>query len=150
MKIFFHFLSNKTKGFTLIELLVVVTIITILTAVGLTNYSSFTKKARDSRRKADLEAIRGALELYRADEGVYPDTLDLADCGEGTEISNGPNIYMTNIPCDPSNPDEESSYIYNRTNPLQYTLTACLEIDPGSGTGCASCGELNAYCVKNP
>lgn len=53
---------SKAKGFTLIELLVVVAIIAILAVVGIALYSSNLKKARDTTRKQDIEAIAAALE----------------------------------------------------------------------------------------
>ncbi len=62
------------KSFTLIELLVVITIIGILTAVAAVSYSTLTKSSRDTRRKADIEQIRAALEMYRSNYGYYPIT----------------------------------------------------------------------------
>jgi prepilin-type N-terminal cleavage/methylation domain-containing protein len=41
---------KKHSGFTLIELMVVMAIIAILATAGLTAYSSYLKKARDSAR----------------------------------------------------------------------------------------------------
>lgn len=70
---------KRQKGFTLIELLVVITIIGILAVVGLTSYRVANQKARDSRRQADIQAIRSALEAYMGENGVYPDTLDEAN-----------------------------------------------------------------------
>ena len=146
--------QRKILGFTLIELLVTVSIIAILSAVGLANYSSFTKKARDSRRKADLEAIRGALELYRADRGRYPDNNALQSCGDSSSLTyttgGVTNTYMQKIPCDP---ETNTRYIYTvGSSPyLTYTLTACVEVDQASGTGCASCTPpKRQYCVKQP
>jgi prepilin-type N-terminal cleavage/methylation domain-containing protein len=69
-------MKNK-KGFTLIELIVSVTIIAVLTVAGVIGYGGASKKARDSRRMADLEKIRIALELYRQGTGTsYPATTD--------------------------------------------------------------------------
>ena len=62
---------NKKNGFTLIELIVVVTIIAVLTVVGVISYSGTNRKARDSRRMADLEKVRIALELYQTRTWKY-------------------------------------------------------------------------------
>ena len=58
---------NKLSGFTLVELLVVIAIIVILISVSLVGLTGSRETARDAKRKADLEAIRSALELYKSD-----------------------------------------------------------------------------------
>lgn len=63
------------RGFTLIELLVVVSIIAILSAVGLSTFTSAQRKARDARRRADLKEIQNALEQYYITNSTYPDTM---------------------------------------------------------------------------
>ncbi len=67
------------KGFTLIELLVVITIIAILAAVMVPKLLGYTDKARVSRAKADLAAMKTIVEAYCADEGKgrYPDESDI-------------------------------------------------------------------------
>lgn len=52
----------KYKGFTLIELLITVSIIIILTAIGISVYSNTQQSARDTRRRGDIAAIANALE----------------------------------------------------------------------------------------
>jgi len=130
------------KGFTFIEILVVVTIIGVLTAIGVTSYRAATKKSRDGKRKADLEQIRAALEMYKADVDQYP----LAVSCSGT-IESGDNTYMDPVPCDPKN---TGIYIYQyepSVDGLTYKLGANLEVDTSIGT-CALSGYT--YCVKNP
>ncbi len=56
-------LPNK-KGFTLIELLIVITIIAVLSVIGITVYSGIQKNARDTRRREDIDAISKALEVH--------------------------------------------------------------------------------------
>lgn len=58
-------------GFTLIELLVVIAIIGILSTVAMTSLGNARSKARDARRKTDLDAISLALEQYYAQYGTY-------------------------------------------------------------------------------
>lgn len=66
--------QTKILGFTLIELLVTSTILIVLTAIGISSYTKAAQSSRNGRRKADLETIRQALMLYRADKGCYPNT----------------------------------------------------------------------------
>jgi prepilin-type N-terminal cleavage/methylation domain-containing protein len=63
---------SKQKGFTLIELLVVIAIIAILAAVVLVALGNARDQARDSTRKADLNSVMTALELYKTTESTSP------------------------------------------------------------------------------
>ena len=65
------FKSTGKNGFTLIELLVVIAIIGLLSTTIMTSLNSARSKARDTRRKADLDAVRKALELYYDKYGTY-------------------------------------------------------------------------------
>src|SRR5437588_640087 len=66
---------TSSKGFTLIELLVVIAIIGILATIVMVNVLSVRSRARDTQRKSDIRQIQSALELYRADQGSYPNGL---------------------------------------------------------------------------
>lgn len=68
----------KRVGFTLIELLVVISIIAILTAVGMAVFGDIQKKGRDARRKEDLLAIQKAFEQYFdvPTNAAYPTTIE--------------------------------------------------------------------------
>lgn len=52
----------KKSGFTLVELLVVISIIAVLSVIGLTIFGDVQKKNRDARRKADINSIADAME----------------------------------------------------------------------------------------
>ncbi|MCX8016203.1 MAG: type II secretion system GspH family protein [Patescibacteria group bacterium] len=69
-------IKNK-KGFTLIELLIVIAILAVLMSVIVItlNPSEMLKKSRDSRRIADLAALRTALNVYLS-ENVFGSTAD--------------------------------------------------------------------------
>lgn len=82
---------NAKKGFTLVELLITISIITILTTVGLIIYSSAGEKARDSKRKSDLRAIAQAIEIYNQKNRAYPPSLE--------DLT---SEYIDSLPTDPS------------------------------------------------
>jgi len=80
----------KRRGFTLIELMVVLTVIGVLMGLALVSHQGARKSARDGKRKADLEQIRSALEMYRADKEEYPCGSERDTC-KGTSGAFGYN-----------------------------------------------------------
>lgn len=96
--------SIKRDGFTLVELLIVIAIIAVLTAVGVTVFSGIQKSARDSKRRADLQAIGQSLEIYKLQNGTYPPSGWLfSSSGSDPWITGLSNAYMVSVPRDPTN-----------------------------------------------
>lgn len=140
---------SLSKGFTLIELLVAMAVMVVLMAIGLASYQGARKVARDSKRKADLEQIRSALEVYRTDCKTYPATGGVVpgDSLVGTGICVG-NTYMEAVPQDPI---DTYTYSYSSSGANAYVLCASLEIGGTDVTGCVSCGTGTCnYKVINP
>lgn len=139
----FYILDSKS-AFTLIELLVVTTIILLLSGLGVVAFTGAQKKARDNKRKADLEQVRAALEMYRDDEDVYP-TGGLSDAEAALTGGN----YLDSMPTDPKG----YSYYYSSTNGYTYTLCAYLESggtdDCGNNCSAPDSASCN-YEVNNP
>lgn len=123
------------KGFTLIELIVSIVIVALLSVVAMVNFSGTRAKARDSRRVADLEKIRMALEMARQLGTTYPLTLNVLPT-------------MGVIESIPQNP-KGIGYSYGRspTSNYRYGLGTSME-DLGS-TNMAASGGIN-YRVTNP
>jgi len=69
---------KKINAFTLVEILVVATIIGLLSIGGFVSYSRFGAQSRDARRKADIEQVRAALEMYKSNDtnSSYSLTID--------------------------------------------------------------------------
>lgn len=118
-------------GFSLIELLVAITIFVILTAVASVSYSAASRRARDGRRQSDLEAVRGALEIYRVDNDLYPFSVNFS--AMATTLVGGD--YLAEIPVDPR--PLEFQYYYNSLDGKDYVLCAHLET-----VGSDSCGDF--------
>jgi general secretion pathway protein G len=135
-------MSNKeSNGFSLIELIVVMTIIAVITVIGTVGFSGSGQKARDSRRIADLEKLRMALEIARQVGGTYPTTL--------TALS---PAYIQNLPKDPKGGD---TYPYTRgATPYSYNLYGCMENLGSTNVGgiATTCpGSINYnYLITNP
>jgi len=72
---FLLFLMKKQSGFTLIELMVVMAIIAILATAGLSAYTGYIKKARDTTRIADLNAINTIILGQLSTSGTTPTSI---------------------------------------------------------------------------
>jgi len=72
-------LKRKQHGFTIVELLIVIVVIGILAGLVVTTFSGIQKKARDSERKTDINALHSQLEAYYAQNGKYPTLANVND-----------------------------------------------------------------------
>lgn len=140
-----------TKSFTLIEILVVATIISLLAGIGMVSYSSITKSSLDARRKADLEQIRAAIEMYRSNNSSYPTTLSFGGnlCDPApTGCPPVGNKYLEKVPQDPKSTIK--TYYYTGSS-SDYTLASQLEgsstcSSPPGGNSCGTGFPCN-YCL---
>ncbi|MDD5416012.1 MAG: type II secretion system protein [Candidatus Daviesbacteria bacterium] len=135
MKKFLPKFTNNPSGFTLVELLVVVSIIAVLSIIGITIFSGVQKNARDARRKADIDSISKAWEANISKTSPYYPLL------QGTWFASG------NIPKDPST---GSSYNYasgaNESAGAD-TYKVCATLGDAAGT-CSATGAT-CYCQSN-
>ena len=127
------------RGFTLIELLDVIAIIGILAAIGLANFMTAQKQARDASRRETITNIQTAFEQYYAATGVYPtDTATAA-----TAFDNG------SVPKDPQDPTVTLTWGFG--GPSSYCICATLETGAGNASN-ASCSWSSTgtyYCAQN-
>ncbi len=135
---------NKKNGFTLFELLVSISIIAILTAIATMSFSGAQKKARDSRRIQDMNAVQKAAEQYYSFSNyVYPSDTS------AWVATNGQTI-LDIFPADPKGTGW-TGYVYNAGT--TYCACAALENNTGNSTSniCATFvnGTGQFYCVKN-
>jgi len=78
------FKNKKQKGFTLLELLVVIGIIGLLASIIVVNLTGARRRARDTKRIADVRQLQTAAEDYYGKNGKYPSTI--GDLVTGTQI----------------------------------------------------------------
>jgi type II secretion system protein G len=107
--------NNKVmRGFTLIEMIVVLALISVIATVvlGAVNPIGQLQKSNDAHRKADLESLQHALELYYQDKNTYPpSSANFQIMSGATTVTWGSawQPYMATLPKDPAMGD---SYVY--------------------------------------
>ena len=69
-------LDGGDAGFTMIELIVVVSLIVILSTMGMGLYKASVIHAKEAVLADDLWLMRDAIDQYYADRGQYPAALD--------------------------------------------------------------------------
>ena len=129
--------KNFQLGFSLIELVVVMTIIMVVAMVGVVSYQGASRKARDGKRKADIEKIRVALELYRQENNYYPVA--------GSDLVSD---YLQSWPEDPRN----YSYYYARGVGTSYAYDVYAQMEGAgetNGTYSENCGVGDSVGVCN-
>jgi prepilin-type N-terminal cleavage/methylation domain-containing protein len=65
-------IKKTSKGFTIVELLIVIVVIGILAALVLNSFRGVQERARDTKRRTDVNAQASQLEVYYTDNGGYP------------------------------------------------------------------------------
>jgi len=99
------FLSARQAGFTLIEVMVVVVILGILAAIVVPRVMDRPDAARIIKARADIRAMESALNLYKLDNFVYPNTdqglVALVSKPAGTPEPRNWKQYMDRLPKDP-------------------------------------------------
>ncbi|MFW6410020.1 MAG: type IV pilin protein [Halanaerobiales bacterium] len=116
-------LIKSKKGFTLVELIVVIAVLGILAGIAVPRITGVQDKAHYAAGEALLANLKTPLELYRVEEGNYPDE----DNYDGLKDELEEDGYIDNFSSMLPENDEENdwyfdSYSYNE-NDDRYTLT---------------------------
>ena len=102
-----------------LEYFVVASLIVLASVVSLIIFGGTFTDARDTRRAADIDALRKALQQYYADHGDYPKT-DWVNSKDESWDALGTKLapYITEMPRDPKN---ETSGSVERTGAFNYS-----------------------------
>lgn len=120
--------GKNNQGFTLIELLIVIAIIGLLATLAIVSLTTAQRKARDTKRVADVKQLQNAVELFYSEGAAYPLTTTTTN-ETWAEFSTAIDTYITNVPIDPTNSDA-NSYVYTygaNTLGTEYFIGAQLE-----------------------
>jgi len=82
---------RQSRGFTLIELMIVMTLIIVLSSLGLVGYRNSVRRSQEAVLKENLFRMRDAMDQFYADKTKWPS--DLSEL-----VSEG---YLREIPDDP-------------------------------------------------
>ncbi|GIW60896.1 MAG: hypothetical protein KatS3mg087_1962 [Patescibacteria group bacterium] len=121
--------KNSQSGFTLIELLIVISIIGVLSALAIINFSGAQRSARDAERKKELEAVQTALVDWKLDNpasNYFDHTSSNFDAVITTLSTEG--YLQENSITDPRTGTTGYVYYYFQTNSGNgFRLVACAE-----------------------
>lgn len=130
--------QKNQNGFTLVELLVVIVILAILGVVGVTLFSSTQSRARDAKRKEDINAMASAMEANYVPGTGYSTTISTTWFADGA------------IPANPA--PGGAAYVTTLTT-TSYTFCSTLENNSGNATSTSFAGAGTSiggfYCKKN-
>ena len=64
--------KTDTRGFTLAEVLIVIALLGILASIVVLNFGGSDRPANERALRANLQSLRSAIALYKADHGHWP------------------------------------------------------------------------------
>lgn len=118
---------HKNPGFTLMELMIIVSLIAIIATAVLILFNPLQQinKARDSKRKSELNALKKTFEDFYNDKSCYPQPSEVCynakseyapseaiTCNICGNNASSPSLspYIEKLPCDPISPTK--NYLY--------------------------------------
>jgi len=118
--------QNKNGGFSLIEILVVIVIMGVLAGVVAINLVGKPGEARQAACITQIQSIKTALKMYRAEQGAYPNQRQgIIALVEATSMAPVPKSYpeegyLDSYPLDPWK--NEFIYLVPGSNGKKYEI----------------------------
>lgn len=142
--------GDLKQGFTLVELLIVISIMSILTVITVSQFTTARKRARDVARKGDLNSLSKALMSYYADYGKFPPAVGVGISGAawGGEFADSGYVYMKVVPQENMFPTVPQYCYVVSADQKKFGLFAMLEVTTDSDcktTGSPAVG-LYSHC----
>lgn len=127
---------QSLKGFTLVELMVVIGILAIIAVVGFAVLTGTQSRARDAKRKADIQQMSKGMEArYTAGVG-YTTSVDPTWFADGV------------VPTNPA--PGGATYYTNSITTSSYAFCAALENGAGNAASSNGTGTTGSYfCQRN-
>ena len=124
------------KGFTLVELMVVIGILAIIAVVGFALLTGTQSRARDAKRKADIQQMGKAMEANYTPNVGYSTSIQTTWFADGI------------IPSNPA--PGGTTYYTNTITSSSYAFCALLENAPGNAASSNGTGTTGLYfCERN-
>lgn len=116
------------NGFTLIELLAALSIIAIVTSLGIVSFIGSQQEARNAQRKNDIRQYQVAIENFATNNGsLFPSWTDITGgrASDRTKLCGSLTRYIANCPEDTKYASDPSfSYLYQSNGTGSGTATA--------------------------
>lgn len=128
-------MARSRRGFTLVEMAISVAILATLLALAVPVLRTSNSRSREDRLRHDLAVARQAVEAFRADTGLYPNTITDLRLAPGA-VTTGRNaagatvtfdsglyagFYLRNVPLDIFS---GSHFNYSVTSPTVGAVTS--------------------------
>ncbi|MFA5136741.1 MAG: prepilin-type N-terminal cleavage/methylation domain-containing protein [Patescibacteria group bacterium] len=154
--------KSATLGMTLIEVIITFMVLVLLATVAiiLINPKEQLSKARDTRRKNDLNEIRKIFESWYSDTGCYPKKSEICfndisstTCEICTSDPASPSLstYTSSVLCDPEAPDKQYLYQFGGSAdcPASFVVYSRLTSTYNRQDDIWSCGPVHG-CGPSP
>ena len=149
---------RKNHGFTIVELLIAIVIIGVLASLVVVAFNGAQQRARDNIRIHDLKQLQKLVNLYYADNGVYPlpargSGLWTGHCpsyGDYNTYIIGLSSYQATLPKDPRYDTSNLCYLY-RSDGIDYMIIAHMTMESiCGGDPSSSCNSPTIQALDRP